>query len=96
MVGTPWAAAYVPMVGTYGPPVPGLPYVPMVVTGCPHGGYGILFFAAAASGGVDERLVIPFLEISGWWVRAVSEVGEAIMRRDTASVHAEKSFAGLA
>src|SRR6516164_9278495 len=96
MVGTPRGVAYVPMVGTYGPPIPGLPYVPMVGTGCTHGGYGILFFAGVAAGGIGERFAIPFLEISGWRMRPVSEIGETIVRRDSATIVAEEAFRCLA
>jgi hypothetical protein len=56
--------------------------------------YGI-FLAAATVGGVDERLAVPFLKVSGWRVRAVSEVGEAIFCGDAASVAPEKSAGGF-
>src|SRR5215831_6691705 len=78
------------------PPFPGLPYVPMVGTGCTHGGYGILFFAGVAAGGIGERFAIPFLEISGWRMRPMSEIGETIARRDSATIVAEEAFRCLA
>jgi hypothetical protein len=96
MVGTPRGLAYVPMVGTYGTLVFGLPYVPVVGTGCPHGGYGILFFAAAPARDIHEWCAVPFLEISGRQMCAVGKIGETIFRSDPIAVTAEEPLSGLA
>src|SRR5215831_524468 len=94
MVGTPRGVAYVPMVSTYGAPVPTLPSVLMVSTPCAHGEHGILFFPAASARCVDELFPVPLLEVAGRQMCAVSQIGEAVVRADPASVHAEKTEGG--
>src|SRR5258707_10225458 len=96
MVGTLRGLTYVPMVGTYSALAVRLPYVPMVGTGCPHGGYGFLFFASGTAAYVDEQLAIPFLIIARGRLCAVGEIGEAIMRGNTVTIAAEKAGGGFA
>jgi len=93
---TPRGRFYVLTIITYGLPVPAPPYVLTIITGCADHHHGILFFAPAPAGGVDEGLVIPFLEVSGWRMRAVRKFGKAIVRGNAVTIAAEEALAGLA
>jgi hypothetical protein len=81
---------------TYGQAIWTLPYVSIFDTGCVDFRHGILFFATASAGPINEEFAIPFFKVPGWRMCPVREFGEAIVCGDTAAIGTKKTLGGLA